>query len=261
MKHFALTCALILASAFPALAADNPWVGTWKLDQSKSHLTGETFTYSKAPDGMMRYTDGGTYISNFRIDGKEYPTAFEGGTTAWTPAGDNAWDSVARFKGMVTFKAHRTLSDDGKTYTIHGVSILPDGKTTTSESVFTRVSGTSGLEGTWRSTKVEETVPDTYTISAKPGGILHWDFPAFQTSMEGKPDGSDLVITGPQTPANITSSYKIVSPLSMSYITKKDGKPLYYGVETLAADGKSLTDTGWSAGKESEKTTGVYIKQ
>ncbi len=260
MKRFALTCALTLASTIPVLAADNPWVGTWKLDPAKSHLTGDTFTYSKLSNGMMRYDDGPNK-RDFGIDGKEYPTSVKGGTTAWTAAGDNAWDSIARFKGVVTFKAHRTLSADGKTYTIHGTNILPDGKTTTSESVYTRVTGTSGLVGTWRSTKYEDSAPDTYTVSARLGGVLHWDIPAYQQTMEGKPDGTDLVITGPLVTPDFTVSYKIVSPKSMSYITKKDGKPFYYGVDTLAADGKSFTESSWSSGKESEKTTGFYVKQ
>jgi hypothetical protein len=45
MKKLLLACVLALVSTMPTLAADNPWIGTWKLDPAKSHFTGDTFTY------------------------------------------------------------------------------------------------------------------------------------------------------------------------------------------------------------------------
>jgi hypothetical protein len=42
---------------------------------------------------------------------------------------------------------------------------------------------------------------------------------------------------------------------------KYQGKADMYGVQTMAADGKSYTDVTWPAGKPNEKTTGVYVKQ
>jgi len=48
MKRILLLYFLALLSATTlAIAADNPWIGTWKLDPAKSHFTGDTFTYSK----------------------------------------------------------------------------------------------------------------------------------------------------------------------------------------------------------------------
>jgi hypothetical protein len=32
-------------------------------------------------------------------------------------------------------------------------------------------------------------------------------------------------------------------------------------VQSIAADGGSFTDTNWNPGRESEKTTAVYVKQ
>src|SRR5271168_948167 len=100
MKKLLLVCALTVFGALPALAADNPWVGTWKLDPAKSHFTGDTFTYSKATNGRIHFSDGSTETYDFGLDGKEYPTPL-GRTTIWTAAGDNAWDSVTKFNGAV----------------------------------------------------------------------------------------------------------------------------------------------------------------
>jgi hypothetical protein len=53
----------------------------------------------------------------------------------------------------------------------------------------------------------------------------------------------------------------VLSPTKIRYVTKVNGKTDNLGEETLAADGRSFTDMNWNPGKESEKTTGVYLKQ
>jgi len=73
MKKMLLACCLSLFAVLPSFAADSPWAGTWKANNDKSHQTGETFTYTKTPDGMMHFDSGGPYPGTFRIDGKEYP--------------------------------------------------------------------------------------------------------------------------------------------------------------------------------------------
>ena len=42
---------------------------------------------------------------------------------------------------------------------------------------------------------------------------------------------------------------------------KVNGKEDSEGVQTLAADARSYTDVGWSAGKENEKQTAVFVRQ
>jgi hypothetical protein len=61
MKKLLLVCALTIFAVLPALAADSPWIGNWKLDPAKSHFIGDTFTYSKAANGMMHFSDGRHY--------------------------------------------------------------------------------------------------------------------------------------------------------------------------------------------------------
>lgn len=259
MKKTLAALCLSLITALPTFAADSPWVGTWKSNIAKSKVTGYTFTYTKMPDGMIRYDDGGPFPRNFRLDGKEYPMA-GGRTTAWTATGPNTWDSIARFKGVILFKAHRTLSADGKTYTITTTGTEADGSTSTSKSTYARVTGTSGLEGKWRATKAEGT-EDTVIISAKADNILHWESPASKETYEGRLDGSDLPVRGPRTSGEVTIAYRQQSKNSLSYVTKDKGKVVYLGTQTLAADGKSFTDVSWAPGKENEKASILYEKQ
>lgn len=258
MKKPLLACALFLTS-ISATAADNPWLGTWKLDTAKSQFTGDTFTYSKTANGLMHYSDGSTISWDFGIDGKPYK-AYHDQTTTWTAVGDNAWDAVISANGKELYRVHREVSVDGKTLTVHVTGAKPDGSAFNEETVYTRVTGTNGLVGKWRSTKANYTA-DTVVISSPTPGILRFDFPTYKESYEGKGDGTDRPLTGPTIPVGSTISFKRRSPTQFSYTVKNNGKAENLGIQTLAADGKSFTDVSWSPGKESEKSTGVYVKQ
>ncbi|GAC1360264.1 MAG: hypothetical protein NVSMB3_08140 [Acidobacteriaceae bacterium] len=251
-------CALTSPAAL--LAADNPWVGTWKLDLAKSQFTGDTFTYSKGSNGLMHFSDGAAIEYDFGTDGKPYTDPF-GDTHTWTAAGDNAWDSVTKHGDTEMEKTHRTLSPDGKTLTMVSTGTRPDGTTFNNEATYTRLSGARGLEGKWRSTKVNISASDTFVVTEPSPGVYHWDIPGYKESVEGKADGSDLPITGPTVPEGMTLSIKTLSPTSLSYAVKMKGKVIGMGTQTIAPDGQSFNDVTWSPGKESEKQTGVYVKQ
>jgi hypothetical protein len=260
MRKLLLAFALLAVPALSAAAANNPWTGTWKLDPAQSHFTGDTFTYTKAANGLLRFSDGSTESYDFGIDGKEYTTVL-GRTTSWTASGDNAWDSVIKFNGAELVKAHRQLSPDGKTLTIIESGTKPDGSSFKDESTYTRLSGSTGLLGKWQSVKVNVSAPGTYVLAFPTASTIKWEIPSYKEWVEGKADGSDLPVVGPTVPAGLTVSVKLDSAHKLSYIVKSNGKPLTYGVQTLSTDGKSYTDVTWSAGKQSEKESGFYIKQ
>jgi hypothetical protein len=260
MKKLFLVCVLTVFAVLPAHASDNPWIGTWKLDPAKSHFTGDTFTFSKAANGMMHFSDGSTTTYDFGIDGKPYKS-FGDRTVTWTADGNNAWNEVEEANGTVLVKIRRELSPDGKTLKMTYSGTKPDGSNFNDEANYTRVTGTNGLAGKWRSTKVTVSAPDSFIISSTSSGIWHWDIPGYKESVEGKDDGSDLPITGPTVPPGMTLSFKRLDPNKISYQVKLAGKTQGIGIQTLAADGKSFTDVSWSPGKATEKSTAVFIKQ
>jgi hypothetical protein len=244
-----------------ALAVDSPWNGTWKLDPAQSHFTGDTFTLAQGPGNMLRYSDGSTASYDFGIDGKEYKT-WANRTMTWTAAGNNAWDTVTRVDGRTLAKSHRQLSADGKTLTISSTGIHPDGTAFHEQAVFSRVTGTAGLIGTWRTIKVSG--PDAireFVISSPAPGVLHFEVPEMKASAEGRTDGSDNPLKSPDMPPGMTISFEMLSPTQLKYVMKVDGKTDNIGEQTLAADGRSFSDVNWNPGKEDEKTTGIYVKQ
>ncbi|HEY5382143.1 MAG TPA: hypothetical protein VIJ65_07795 [Acidobacteriaceae bacterium] len=252
----ALTCAALTGSAF----ASTPWDGTWKLDLNKSHLTGPSFTYSKTANGVWHYTDGAISF-DFAPDGKPYKTISPDDTLSVTANGDHELTLVSRFKDKVRATTQETLSPDGKTLTDRSSGTRPDGTKFDDSTVYTRVSGASGFAGKWKSTKVSVSVPDSWIISSGSDGTINWDLPGYKETVHGKPDGTPLPITGPTVSAGMTVSIKQVSPHRMDYTVALNGKAIGEGYQTLAADGKSFTDVSWTPGQQTEKTTGVFVKQ
>lgn len=248
----------LLFASLPAFAADSPWVGTWKLDAAKSHLVGDTFSYSKAPNGMLHMAYS-TDSYDFAIDGKDYK-AWAGRTMSWTADGPNAWNSVMKQDGVVVYSTHKALSADGKTLTVTTTGKKPDGSPMTDVIVYTRVGSGTGLLGKWRSTKADQGT-ELFTVSSPSPGVLRTETPAYKAVSEGKTDGTEFVPVGPTIPHGYTVSMKATGPRTLHYVYKVNGKPDGYSVDTVAADGKSFTSLSWSPGKESEKTMSVYVKQ
>lgn len=261
MRTTFLLCLLLALPAGTAFAADSPWNGTWKLDESKSQFSGGTMTFSQGAGDMLNYSDGSTSDYEFAIDGKERK-AFSNRTVIWTALGKNTWETVYKVDGKVLSKGERRLSADGKTLTETWTGTRPDGSAFHEEDVFTRVSGTDGLLGTWRASKVKGAGgPQEFVISVPGPGRVHYDVPDMKASVEGRTDGSDIPLTGPTVPPGATISFKALTPTKTRYVMKVNGKIDNEGVQTLAADGRSFTDVNWNAGKKDEKMTGVYVKQ
>jgi hypothetical protein len=256
MKHLELAAVLLLVSSGTALAQASPFAGTWKLDTAKSQFTRDTFTVSKTAAGL-HYSNGGPVSFDFAIDGKDYPV-IPGRTTAWTKAADGGWDQVAKTDGKVLSKAHRVLSLDGKTLTSTYVGYRPDGTESHESDVYTRVSGSHGLEGEWKDVKVKAAT-DTMMISASPGRY-EIKTPSYKESISGSTDGAPAEIKGPTVPPGAMASYKATGPAEWTYSITLKGTVYDKGVMTVSPDGRTMTDTSWIPGKESEKVVAVYQK-
>ena len=254
-------CALACASASPALFAASPWDGTWKLDRSKSHYEGQTFTYTKKPNGMWTVSDGAAVHFDFGTDGKPYKTVDADDTTTTKMENDHSWTYTDEFKDKVVRKTHQEVSADGKTMIEHAISYRPDGTTAQSDATYTRVGGTTGFAGKWKSTKVSSDAPESFVISTAADGTITWSIPSEKSTVTGRPDGKPLPVKGPESPASFTIALTKVSERELSFIMAIAGKPLTDGKMTLAADGKSFLDTTWSPGKENEKGVSFYARQ
>ena len=258
MKISALTLAFALAFSGAAFA-ESPFVGSWKMDAAKSNFTGETLIITKTATGY-HYSNGSAMNYDFADDGKPYPMVFPGHTTTWTKSGDGGWDVAFTANGKVLTKVHRTLSADGSTITSTYEEYRPDGTTAHESDVYTRVSGGTGLDGTWKSVKVDA-ADDAVMISPVTSMSYKLDYPTSKMVVTAKLDGSPASIVGPTVPAGVTSSFKKADPSKWTYSNMLAGKVMGEGIMTVSTDGSTLTDTSWNPGKEDEKTVEVYDRQ
>lgn len=246
--------------ALPALAAENPWYGTWKMDAARSHLTGQTFSYTKEADGLDQFSDG-VMTYKFTANGIDYPVT-SGSTESWVSTGPDAWKVTDKVNGTVTSTTDVKLTPNCKTMTTVTTGTRPDGSDMHDEETYTKVKSDGCLEGTWKSVKMNNNAPATFIISAGSApDTWKWVIPDEKESVEGKADGSDLPITGPTVPAGYTVSFKMDGARKVDVAVKINGKTVSEGNDVLAANGKTFTGTSWTPGKENEKTTAVYVKQ
>ena len=258
---------IILAALFavsyctlPAFADNNPWIGTWKLNKTKSHLTGQTFTYSKNANGLDHFSDGATEF-DFTANGIDYPI-MGGQTESWTFAGTNIWTVTDKLNGKVISTTHVELAPNCKTMKMVTTGTRPDGSSMNDESTFNKTKPGEGcLEGTWKSVNVSTSTPGMWIVSQSSPDEWKWEIPDWKETVTGKPDGSDLAISGPEVATGMTVAIKQDGARKVTYAVKQNGKTLDQGEQTLAANGKSFTDQSWVPGKENEKQTSVYDKQ
>jgi len=252
------TCFMLLAVAAVAMAEDNPWVGTWKLDPSKSNFTGPTFKLEDAGGGKVRYTFGNDSYW-FSTDGKEHPGLY-GRMITVKQVDPNTRERTVRYKGKVLETVTSKVSDDGKTLTEDVKGTRPDGSTFSETDVYERVGDGSGFLGTWKTTKVQESSPGEIRFAANGSDGLMFDVPAYKAKCALMFDGKDHAATGPTVPKGLTLAATKKGDRSFDLVEKIQGKETYKGTYTVSDDGKTLTNTGSEAGTP-EETTAVYVKQ
>ena len=119
--------AVWLTTAAGVMAA-NPHLGTWKLNESKSKLSGgtknTTVTYTEAKNGMIKLSVEGVdkdgKATHWRWEGK-----FDG--KAYNVKGNKEMDTIAQ--QMVNDRTNKfTIMKDGKTTVTGTIEVAKDGK-------------------------------------------------------------------------------------------------------------------------------------
>ncbi len=252
------TAAMLLTLAASAAFAQSAFDGTWALNQSKSKLTGDTMTFASAGPGSMTFSDSVTSY-NFKTDGSNTITPM-GDNVSWKQDDPNTYEHTTARAGTQLSSSKWTISSDAKTLTIDSNGTKPNGEKWQSSATYARISGNDGLAGTWKSTSVKMSAPNTMTMAAKPDDTMQWDISAEKASWKGKLDGQDYPATGPTVPEGITLAVTKLSPNSIKMVEKLKGKPLFMGTYSVASDGKTMNMEGTN-GDGKEPVSEVWEKQ
>lgn len=246
MKTNILKLGLVAALSCATVAfAQNPFAGTWKADYSKSHVTGDTVTFTPEANGRVRVTQDGRSYS-FKPDGSNTTNPM-GRTEQWTKSDNNNWKTVTKV-GSETVTDNMKVSSDGKTLTDSSSGTMPNGQAFNETETFTRIAPGKGLYGEWKSTKMSHNSPDTIQIEANGDNGIIWNIPAIKASVKLNFDGKETAPTGPTVPEGLMLAATKTSPRSFKLVEKMKGKLLWTGHFTVSADGKTLTESGRAVG-------------
>ncbi len=209
---------------------------------AKSDFGQTTITYERLAGGEWQAT--GFVKNKFKIDANDYPDGM-GGTISWKAVDANTWETVAKANGKITATDTLKLSADGNTLTDAAKQMKPDGGSMEGTTLYQRVSGGPGLAGKWQTKKVSGSAGVIEIAQSGTDGLSYKDLDMGMTC-DSKLDGKDYSCSGPMIPPGFAIAMKNVPPRSLDITVKKDGRALFEATYTVAADGKSMVETGGS---------------
>jgi hypothetical protein len=228
-------------------AANEPFVGDWKLNPSRSKLTDQMKVQSIAAN-KYAFDFGDGSAETIAVDGTDQPGNF-GTTLSVSIEGPDSWKVVRKKDGRIIITANWKLSQDGNTLTDDFTGIAPNGSASTVNYVYKRTAGGPGFAGTWVSTS--EAVNFVFVLQVRPfegGGLSIID------SSEGltknvKFDGKDYPNVGPNVAPGSASSVRRINQNTLEMTDKISGKIRDTQQIELSSDLKNLTITVHTAGR------------
>src|ERR1041385_5447026 len=147
-KAIALTISLVFVAAVMAFA-DSPHMGTWKLNEAKSKLSGKarnnTVIYAAEGDQIKITVDGVDENGNAahnewtgKFDGKPYPVTGDSNadTRSYTQVNTRTLTFKNEKNGKVTVEGRVVISSDGKSRTVTTTATNAEGKKVTNVAVY-----------------------------------------------------------------------------------------------------------------------------
>lgn len=258
LKHIFQVLLVVCLGTGMLLAAKDPFVGTWKLNQAKSKITGEQNTIKDL--GGNKYTITFGNISDTLVaDGTDQPVHF-GHTQSITKEGLNVWKIVTKKEGRVLSTAMLRLSHDGKTMDVEISGKRPDGTAFHNHVALRRVAGTKGFAGKWESTQLKIGSPSLWEIKPYDGNGLSFITPAEHEHQNVKFDGKDYPDVGPNVPAGATSSGRRLNERTLEMTDRIKGTVMDTVQYRVSLDNKRMTLTVHEKGQPTPLTI-VYDRK
>jgi hypothetical protein len=242
-----------------ARAANDPFVGKWKVNPSKSNPTDQMIVEVA---GANRYTI--TFApgaaDTIVADGTDQP-GLQGTTFSIAVEGPNNWKVIRKKGSRTIISANWTLSGDGKTLSDAYTEYEDDGSILKLHYVYERTAGSAGFPGTWVS--VSEGVKAVIELQIQPyqGDGLSINSPAAQVTKNIKFDGNDYPDIGPNVAPGSACSGRRVNGRSLEITDKFQGKITDIRQIELSTDLKTLTITVRVAGQSKPSDVLVFDRE
>jgi hypothetical protein len=239
-------------------AAQNPFVGTWKLNQEKSQLAGDTLKFNPAAGESIELAAAGITYS-FRADGNPY-AAPSGNLAIWRQTSPDSWTTEYRKPdGKLMSSDNWKLSSDQKNLTVTSSGVKANGDLYTDTEEYARTAGTGGLLGAWKSTSVKLSSPNELTIQEAGLDGLILKIAALNSTAVTNFNGKEVAVDGPDIPTGLRLSLTRTGPYKFRLVEKLNGSLTDSSEYTVSADGQTMTAVGGAPGDP--PSTSVWEKQ
>jgi hypothetical protein len=232
---------LVVACAVTGAAwAQDPFVGEWKLNPSKSTLTDQMKVESI---GGNKYDfDFGGGPERIVADGTDQPGVY-GTMLSVTVEGPDTWKVVRKKDGRMLLTATWKLSQDSNSLSDNYTEFAPNGAPSTVNYLYKRTAGGTSFAGTWESTIAMMESASVLQIRPYEGDGLSFIHSSEDVTRNVKFDGKDYAIVGKGVAEGSTSSARRVDELTLEITDKIKGKIRRTERVELSPDLKTLTQT------------------
>jgi hypothetical protein len=260
IRHLTLAACLVTVDLW---AADDPFVGKWKVNPSKSKLTDEMKVEAVAAN-KYAITFGPGQVDTIIADGSDQP-ALQGSTLSLTVEGPDNWKVVRKREGRPIITALWTLSGDGKTLNDDFTAYQPGGSTIKMHYMYERTAGSSGFTGTWDSDSKDQ-LNSVIELEIQPyqGDGLSFNSSLFRANGWAKNlkfDGHDCPDEGPNAVPGAASSGRRASKLSLELTDKMQGRIAETRQIELSTDLETLTMSILPVGASKPKIILVFERE
>ncbi len=235
--HFLLVAGVAASALW---AGNDPFVGKWKLNPSKSKLTDRMKVEAAGPNKYAIDFGGG--VEAIVADGTDQP-GLTGTTVSVTVEGPDTWKVVRKKDGRTLVTGTWTLSKDGQTLHDAFRANQQDGSTLSLDYVYQRTTPGSGFVATWESTSEQVNSVIEFQIEPYEGGGLTFISPAGRQALHVIFDGKDYPNVGPDAPAGGTYAARRLNERALEITDKMQGKVTDTQEIELSPDFKTLTQT------------------
>lgn len=240
-------------------AADDPFVGKWKVNPAKSKLTDE-LKIEAAGANRFKITFGPGESDTIVADGSDQP-GLDGTTLSITINAPNSWTVVRKKEARILLSAEWTLSDDGRTLTDVFKGYHRDGSTLSVHFVYQRKSGTSGFSGTWVTESEQvESVIELKILPEKGDGLSIYDSES-QVTRTVKFDGKDYPSVDSNGARGLTASSRRLNKRSLEITHKLEGRITDTQLIEISPDFKTLTLSVFLAGETRPRNLLVFDRE
>lgn len=229
---------LLTICVIAAHAADDPFIGKWKLSLEKSKLTGQTIQIEEVSANTYNFKED-EHSDVIFADGLDHVTHF-GDSMAITKQSEDTWAIVYK-NGDKILNTVWKISPDGKSLTYTATGTRPNGQHFNNRMTLKRTDGTSGMAGTWQATDIKLSSPREIYIAPYDKAGFSITYPGRKETIRMKFDGKEYSDSGPTVVDGSTSSGRRIDIRNIETTEKVKGKVVETGKATISEDGKTQT--------------------